>query len=512
MPITMNHLYHARHQLSRYLHPLVKTVGGTLMSMLWLGSSVQASTPPNFIVILADDYGWTSLSVPVDKQQPNAKSDFYLTPHIDSLVNAGMRFSNGYAAAPVCSPTRYSIQFGKSPARLQRTRGLGENHADHNQIGIAQVLKSIDKNYRAAHIGKWHIDADPARYGFDVHDGMTKNKAGDFDNKPKQWHGYAQDDPKRVHSITGRGIAFMRDAVDKQQPFFLQISHYAVHSNIVYSESSFAEVGKREKGNLHKNQGYAAMIQDMDFSVGTLLEAYKELGLADNTYIIFLSDNGGMPVIPMQVNRGKPYRASLNSPLLRGKWDLTEGGIRVPFAIVGPGITAGSQTDTPAISYDLLPTMADLAGSLEGLPDDLDGGSLRPLLNNHLAKVSRPDESLFFHYPHYNRVGMNEPHSAIRHGDYKLIDFPVSERKLLFNLADDVGERTDLAGQMPEMTDLLKDKLDAYLAAVDAERPENSGGWLRVGKDGKVRTRFFQRYSNDPLQAAPDSVSPPNKN
>ena len=179
---------------------------------------------------------------------------------------------------------------------------------------------------------------------------------------------------------------------------------------------------------------------------------------------------------------------------------------------MGPGITAGSQTDTPAISYDLLPTMADLAGSLEGLPDDLDGGSLRPLLNNHLAKVSRPDESLFFHYPHYNRVGMNEPHSAIRHGDYKLIDFPVSERKLLFNLADDVGERTDLAGQMPEMTDLLKDKLDAYLAAVDAERPENSGGWLRVGKDGKVRTRFFQRYSNDPLPAAPDSVSPPNKN
>ena len=113
-----------------------------------------------------------------------------------------------------------AFSLARAPARLQRTRGLGENHADHNQIGIAQVLKSIDKNYRAAHIGKWHIDADPARYGFDVHDGMTKNKAGDFDNKPKQWHGYAQDDPKRVHSITGRGIAFMRDAVDKQQPFF----------------------------------------------------------------------------------------------------------------------------------------------------------------------------------------------------------------------------------------------------------------------------------------------------
>jgi arylsulfatase A-like enzyme len=253
------------------------------------------------------------------------------------------------------------------------------------------------------------------------------------------------------------------------------------------------------------------MIQDMDLAIGTLLQAYDELGLKDNTYIIFLSDNGGMPVIPMQVNKGKPYRAGLNSPLLRGKWDLTEGGIRVPFAIVGPGIAPGTQTDTPAISYDLLPTMADLAGSLQGLPEDLDGGSLRPLLNNSLAKVSRPDESLFFHYPHYNRVGMNEPHSAIRYGDYKLIDFPVSERKLLFNLADDVGERTDLAEQMPEMAELLKDKLDAYLAAVDAERPENSGGWLRVGKEGKVRSLFFQRYRKDQLPADADSFSAPNK-
>tara|TARA_B110000003_G_scaffold74720_1_gene76260 strand:- start:6188 stop:7681 length:1494 start_codon:yes stop_codon:yes gene_type:complete len=487
-------VHYVRHKLACSFHLLTQAVGAILILMLGLSSSVQASAPPNFIIVLADDYGWSSLSVPIDRQQSDAKSDFYVTPNIDSLVNAGVRFSNGYAASPVCSPTRYSIQFGKTPARLQRTRGLDTNHADHNQIGIPQVLKSIDKNYRAAHIGKWHIDADPSRYGYDLHDGITKNKAGAFVNKPEQWHGYAEGDPKRVYSLTDRGIEFIRESLQKKQPFFLQISHYAVHSNIVYSESSFAEVGKREKGKLHNNQGYAAMIQDMDLSIGILLEAYDELGLADNTYIIFLSDNGGMPVIPMQVNRGKPYKAALNSPLLRGKWDLTEGGIRVPFAIVGPGIIPGSQTDTPAISYDLLPTMADLAGSLEGLPEDLDGVSLRPLLDDGLAEVNRPEESLFFHYPHYNRVGMNEPHSAIRHGDFKLITFPVSARKLLFNLAEDVGESTDLSQQMPEMTEFLQSKLDSYLEAVDAERPEDSDGWEPVGKKGKVNTLFFQRY------------------
>ena len=234
-------------------------------------ASTSASTSPNFILVVADDFGWASMSTSMDKQKPTAKSDFYTTPNIDSLVESGLRFSNGYAAAPVCSPTRYSIQFGKTPARLKRTRGMGKNLADHNQVGIPQVLKSIDKNYRTAHIGKWHIDEDPARYGYDLHDGITKNKEGDFDNNPSQWKGYAEEDPKRVDSLTARGIAFMRESTEKQQPFFLQLSHYAVHSNIVYSESSFAEVALREKGKLHNDQGYAAMVQDMDLSIGTLL-------------------------------------------------------------------------------------------------------------------------------------------------------------------------------------------------------------------------------------------------
>jgi arylsulfatase A-like enzyme len=454
----------------------------------------NSSKPPNFIVILTDDLGWSSLSVSMDKNYPNAKSDYHKTPNIDAIIEGGLRFSSGYAAAPVCSPTRYSIQFGKSPARLKRTRVLGKSHIDHNQVGIPQVLKSIDKSYRAAHIGKWHIDKDPSAYGYDVHDGITKNKAGDFDNNKTQWYGYADEDPKRVNSMTKRAVEFMRESVEREQPFFLQLSHYAVHSNIVYSDTSYAEVGKRQKGQLHKNQGYAAMLEDMDLSIGSLLEAYAELDLAKDTYIIFLSDNGGMPVLPMQVNRGKPYRAGLNSPLLRGKWDLTEGGIRVPFSIAGPTIRSGGQSDTPVMSYDILPTIADLAGSQKGLPKNLDGVSFTPLFEDHKADLDRPFDGLVFHFPHYNRVGMNEPHSAIRYENFKLIHFPASGRNLLFDLVKDPGERVDLSEKMPKMVESLNIKLDTYLTSVDAEIPEDAESWKRIGKNGKVRTKFFNRY------------------
>jgi len=469
----------------------------SIPTLLLLIQSVQAASP-NFIIVLADDYGWTSLSSSMDKNKPTAKSDYYKTPNLDKLVSGGMRFSSGYAAAPVCSPTRYSIQFGKTPARLLRTRVSGKNLADHNQTAIPQVLKAINPAYRAAHIGKWHISADPSRYGYDVHDGQTANKEGGFVNKHKpQWNGYSEKDPKRVDSLTERAISFMRDSVAKDQPFFLQLSHYAVHSNIVYSESSYTALNGQPKGKFHQDQGYAAMVQDMDLSIGDLLAAYESLGLADNTYLIFTSDNGGMPVLPMQVNLGTPYKAGLNSPLLRGKWDLMEGGIRVPFAIMGPGILPNSQSDTPIVTYDLLPTVADLAGSTKGLPDDLDGGSFKPLLSNHEAQVKRSFDALVFHFPHYNRVGMNEPHSALRDGDYKYIHFPASKRSLLFNIKNDISESDDLSLVQPLLAARLEQKLMTYLDSVNAEQASDSGSWQRIGENGSVKTRFFKRYTEN---------------
>ena len=459
--------------------------------------ALAAKTAPNFILILTDDQGWSSMSAPMDLTRPAAKSDYHQTPNMDALLNKGMRFTNGYAASPVCSPTRYSILFGKSPARLHRTRVLEENKVDHEQKGIPQLLKMVNPDYRCAHLGKWHIDADPDRYGYDVHDGRTGNVEGGFDhrNRKREWGGYVEEDPKRVDSLTERAIQFMRDSVAQKKPFFLQLSHYAVHSDIVYSQASFDAVGTWQEGELHSSQIYAAMLRDLDNSIGTLLEAYEALGLAEDTYIIFTSDNGGVPVLPIQLNRGRPYKAGLNTPLLRGKWDLTEGGIRVPFAIAGPGIVANTQSDTPVVSYDLLPTILDFAGATDHLPPDLDGGSIRPVLENSEAAVSRKHDALIFHFPHYNVVGMNEPHSAIRVGDYKLIHFPASDRSLMFKISRDISESHNLAKQEPERANTLRSMLMDYLTEVKAERPEDSRSWKR-GEKGKIRTKFFSRYSD----------------
>ena len=323
-----------------FLSPIRRSLAAALLTF-----NLQAQDVPNFILVLTDDQGWSSLSAPMDQNRPQAKSDYHQTPSMDALLERGMRFSNGYAASPVCSPSRYSVQFGKSPARLGYTRVLGDNRADHNQLAIPQILKAIHPDYRCAHLGKWHINASPERYGYDLHDGRTTNKEGGFTQRDHQreWGGYAEADPKRVDSLTARAIEFMRTSLQQGHPFFIQISHYAVHSDLVYNEATYARMPQPSNKQLHQNRAYAAMIADLDQSIGTLLRAYDTMGLARNTYLIFTSDNGGMPCLPIQANKSKPYQAGLNTPLLRGKWDLTEGGIRVPFAVMGPGIQAGTQ-------------------------------------------------------------------------------------------------------------------------------------------------------------------------
>lgn len=458
--------------------------------------AAPALASPNFILVLADDLGWSSLSTSMDRNLPSAHSDYYRTPNLDALAAGGLRFSNGYAAAPVCSPTRYSIQYGKTPARLRRTRSEKRNLVDHEQVSLAQVLKSIDPAYLTAHLGKWHIDADPTALGYDVHDGRTNNRTGGFVDDASQWRGHEVDDPKRVDSLTSRAVAFMQDAKSQERPFFLQLSHYAVHSSIEYSAEAHAAFASADQGAIHTDRGYAAMLFDLDQSIGELMKAYRALGLEDETYIFFLSDNGGMPVIPLEVNRGRPYAQGLNSPLLRGKWDLMEGGLRVPFVVFGPEIDPGGQSDVPVVTYDLLPTIAALADPARAarLPASLDGTSFHDVLSDPRATPSRPTKPLFFHFPHYNRVGMSEPHSAIRRGPYKLVRFPVSDRSLLFDLSKDAGERNDLSTERRDLVVELEAELEAYLREVKAERPEEGSRWVDAGDSGRVRTLFFERY------------------
>lgn len=463
---------------------------------------VQASESPNFILILSDDQGWTSLSSAIDPDYPKAKSDYHITPNMDKLLKMGVSFTNGYAAAPVCAPSRYSIQFGKTTARVKRTIARGPNYANHDQVGIAQFLKSINSEYLCAHLGKWHIDADPSLYGYDLHDGITKNSQGNFhnNNHKLQWNGYAEEDPKRVDSLTERTIEFIEDALEQERPFFIQLSHYAVHSDLVYSKESFSEMLMESNGKVHKNVAYAAMVMDLDKSIGKLLEAYEDLDLGKNTYIIFTSDNGGMPVLPIQVNRGRPYKQGLNSPLLRGKWDLMEGGIRVPFAIAGPDVIEGAISDTPVIGYDILPTIVELAQGSKpkdaiDLPVDIDGGSFaQVILEDSSLSIERPTDALIFHFPHYNSVGLSEPHSAIRVGDYKLVKFYSSERSLLFDLSQDISESKDLSMKEKAKAEELEAQLSDYLSAVDAEVPEGSFTWGKPGQHGAVKTQFFKRY------------------
>ena len=463
---------------------------------------VQCIGAPNFIFILTDDQGWTSLSAAIDPDFPNSRSDYHKTPHIDKLMKMGVNFTDGYAPSPVCSPSRYSIQFGKTPARLKKTIVRGENNVDHKQISIAQLLKNINKDYLCGHLGKWHIDVNPSYLGYDIHDGITTNAEGNFhnDNHKLQWGGYSEGDPKRVYSLTDRSISFIEEAIDSNRPFYLQLSHYAVHSDLVYSNESFAEMILEQPGEIHTDTSYAAMIMDLDKSIGKLLEAYENLGLGKNTYIIFTSDNGGMPVLPIQVNRGKPYKNGLNSPLARGKWDLMEGGIRVPFFISGPGIMPNQISDIPVIGYDIFPTVADLAqlnksGIKFQMPENLDGVSLVNLLKKDTSiSFKRPNDGLIFHFPHYNICGLNEPHSAIRIGNHKLVKFYTSERILLFDLSVDVAEKNDISPTQKSLSIYLESKLEDYLEKVGAEVPEESFSWGKNGKNGQVKTQFFQRY------------------
>ena len=282
-----------------------------------------------------------------------------------------------------------------------------------------------------AHFGKWHINESPDRYGYDFHDGMTTNKEGGFDQDRRlQWGGYSENDPKRVYSLTSRTVNFIKDSISNHKPFYVQLSHYAVHSNIVYSKSTFKNLARLDKGMIHKNHGYAAMISDFDESVGQLLEVY-EMGLADNTYIIFTSDNGGMPVLPMQKNRGKTILFRFKFSITKREMGSYGGRYPCSFCYCWPDIPSDSQSDIPIIGHDLLPTIADLVGSMDNLPEDIDGGSFKNLLFKKNDVVERSFDGLIFHFPHYNRVGMNEPHSAIRYENYKYIYFLSIESRII---------------------------------------------------------------------------------
>ena len=442
----------------------------------FLKEKEKNTTSPNFILILADDQGWNGTSVKMMQNEPGSKSDYFETPNLELLAEKGIRFSDAYASAPVCAPSRYSIQFGKTPARLSLIRvGMNTDHIDHEGFtSIPKALKKINSQYRTAHFGKWGMGSNPSVLGYDISDGPTKNKDGNFTNDKSQWIHTAKEDPKNIFSLTDRAIEFIKSSTAKAKPFYLQISHYAVHTDIESKEKSFNLLKDKPKGTQQKDQGFAAMTFDLDQGLGILLKKIKELDIEDNTYIIYMSDNGSVPNIP----GAKKYEKSYNYPLSRGKWDALEGGVRVPLIIAGPGIKSGSESATPVSGSDLLPTIVDLAGNKTTRLSEIDGGSFAPILfNKNFEGIERNVEGIFFHVPYRNGIALKRPHSAVRKGEYKLVKFQDDKSIFLFNLVKDKMEQINLVTQKQEKAKELERILDNYLIEVHAPKWQEGITW-----------------------------------
>ena len=419
--------------------------------------------PPNIILILADDMGWTGSSVQMDPQIKDSKSDFYETPQLERLASQGMRFSQAYAPAALCTPSRAGILTGKTPAELRMTTpGRSKPQAYHKllepehvrelpreELTVAELLQS--KGYATAHFGKWHLGrVSPSEHGFDAHDGASGNAASESESTRN---------PKDIVGITDRAIAFMDTQARKHTPFYLQLSHYAVHAPIQASQDASDRFAAKPIGSRHTDRAFAAMTYDLDASIGRLLEALDTLGLAENTFVVFLSDNGAS---------GKP-RHPQNDPLNGGKGSLYEGGIRVPLIIRGPGIAPAAHSSTSVTGCDLLPTFASWAGA--DTPEGLAGGSLAPLLAGKDEKVVRADDALLFHYPHYGQGPRQTPQSALIVGDFKLLKELETGESQLFNLKEDPYERSDLSSKQAELKRVLNTRLEEALTAAQAQVP-----------------------------------------
>ena len=461
-----------------------------LFLLAQISQAQNVAESPNFIFILADDQGWNGTSVRMIENNDLSKSDFYETPNIERIANKGIVFSNAYASAPVCAPSRYSIQFGQTPARLKMIRvGMNTEHINHREkISIPKELKKINSNYKTAHFGKWGMDSTPEAVGYDVSDGATKNVDGvfNYNSNKLQWSNNEADDPKKIFSITQRAINFIEENNKKSKPFFLQISHYAIHSDILARGTSYKKFNSKKTGKIHDNLGLAAMTFDLDESIGLILDKLEELNL-ENTYLIYSSDNGSVPIITPR----KYYNESYNYPLSRGKWDATEGGIRVPFIVMGPGIKKTRYSETPISFSDLLPTIIEIAGNKRLKNNELDGGSFKDILNQQNKTVKRKTEGIVFHVPYENKIALERAHSAIIIDSLKLIKYHDNNEINLFDVKNDLSESIDLS-KVFSNEKLIKTKtairfeklLDEYLSEVKAPKWQPGITW----KENSLKT------------------------
>lgn len=447
---------------------------------------------PNILFLLSDDQLWSGLSVAMHPDYANSKSQVINTPHIARLAAQGMRFSRAYAPAPVCSPTRISLQTGKSPAQLNWTKaapvitardGLKllppsiDKNIQRSEVTVAELLRQ--QGYATAHYGKWHISGGgPAAHGYDESDGDT----GNADAVP-----HAAPNPVDIFGMGQRAMDFMGRSRAAHKPFFIQMSYHALHHPENADPKLVQKYQRLLSNNDTKKAGRAALAEDLDRGVGLLMKRLDELGISDNTYVIYMSDNG----------------SGGSKVLTGGKGNLWEGGVRVPLIVRGPNIAANSFNHQAVVGYDLLPTFYALAGGDQPLPVGVEGGSITHLLAGGSQPVLRAHSELVFHFPHYQS---STPHSVIYQGDYKLMHFYEDNSVKLFDLGRDIGESRDLSKQLPDLSNGLLAKLNARLASLNAGMPE-----INPAYDGV--TEFDPKaHKGGKNKAGGKNANKPNKN
>ncbi len=441
-------------------------------------SSKSDQRPPNILFLLVDDWGWTDAGC--------LGSDLYQTPNIDQFQRDSVNFDNGYSACTVCSPTRGALMTGMYPARTHLTNYIPgarqpagplrnpnwTKRLEHRHVTIAEALR--DAGYRTAHLGKWHLtpfnddeveEYLPGKHGFEVNIGGNKwGQPGSY------FHPYR----KGIRSIGvlppgGKEGDYLTDRLTteavrlmtqwKDEPFFLHLAYYAVHTPIQPKPELLAKYENLvSPGSRHAHPGYAAMVESVDQSLGTLRKHLQELNLDDRTIIFLTSDNGGVI-----------GRITDNFPLRSGKSNLYEGGVRVPTMIHRPGMAgAGTTCSEPIITVDFYPTILEMAGAVGNSEHNeyVDGLSLVPLLSDPESSLDR--QAIYWHYPHYQAA---TPYGAVRSGPWRLIEFYEDMHVELYNLVDDIGETKDLSSQLPEQAEKLRSMLHSWRQEVGAQMP-----------------------------------------
>ncbi len=436
------------------------------------GCGQQKRKQPNIVFFLADDVGWSDLGVYGNR--------YHETPNLDALAANGVKFNQAYAAAPVCSPTRASIMTGRHPARMRLTNWLPGPHQfpqskllppkslrrnlPRTYVTSAEVLKKA--GYSTGHIGKWHLGGLghlPEQQGFDF------NFAGGEWGAPKS---YFFPGWENQPSIPGKDGDYLNDRLtsealqflDRQRgaPFFLNFWFYDAHIPLEAKRDAVAHFEARQAvDGKTRNATYAAMLSAIDQTVGRVVSKLKDIGAADNTLIVFTSDNGGL-----HVPEWRCTTPTTNAPLRAGKGYLYEGGIRVPLLVSWPGVAhPGRISEVPVMSTDFYATFGEVSQSSDRMPKD--SRSLVPPL---LGDTEPRHQALFWHYPHYSNQG-GRPGGAVRRGPYKLVRTYEDQRSELFNLQQDLGETVDVASEMPQVTSELVSRLNNWLNEVRAPLP-----------------------------------------